>query len=75
MVAVPFDGTKSAPTIGKPTPLFRVPIARGTQLVPVIINRSRYAPSADGQRFLISVPVGEPRPTRVVTNWRDGLSQ
>jgi Tol biopolymer transport system component len=50
--------------VGTPEPLFQAQLASGS-------SRNRYAVSPDGQRFLMLVPAGEPRPTpiTVVVNW------
>jgi Tol biopolymer transport system component/predicted Ser/Thr protein kinase len=53
---------------GSPQPLFEV---RGTDFF------GRYAVTRDGQRFLITTPVGEagPTPTTVVINWMAGIKR
>jgi Tol biopolymer transport system component len=59
------------PEIGAPVPLFdlpRVPLAPEDEPA---LEEHQYAPSSDGQRFLVRVPVGEAQlpPATVVLNW------
>lgn len=59
------------PEIGVPAPLFelpRVPLAPEDEPA---LEEHQYAPSSDGQRFLVRVPVGEAQlpPATVVLNW------
>lgn len=49
-------------SFGTPRTLFETPV--------VAWLRNGVSVSPDGQRFLISVPVDEPRPTKVMLNWR-----
>jgi eukaryotic-like serine/threonine-protein kinase len=49
---------------GPPHVLFRTPVFEGL--------RNGMSVSPDGQRFLLSVAVDEPRPTQVFLNWRGG---
>jgi serine/threonine protein kinase len=56
--------------VGTPKPLFQAQLAPG-------ITRNQYAVSPDGQRFLMLVPAGEPKPTpiTIVVNWPALLAQ
>lgn len=60
------------PSFGVPRPLFqtRVPTR-------ITAQRIQYAPSSDGQRFLINTQSGdaEPTPITVVLNWRSGIAR
>ena len=53
---------KSGLTFGTPHTLFERPV--------VAWLRNSMAVSPDGQRFLISIEVPEPRPTQVILKWR-----
>lgn len=64
LMAVPVE-TRGGFKAGEPKPLFGAP-------TPAIITfyENVYAPSADGQRFLITTPVAQaPMPIIVVVNW------
>ena len=43
--------------------------------IPPGASRNRYSPSADGQRFLYTAPLGRESmtPTTVILNWFEGL--
>ena len=55
--------------LGAPKPLF------DTQMDPTIVTRNHYAVAADGQRFLLNLPVENTAasPITVVVNWKAGL--
>ena len=55
---------------GVPKPLFDVSLEVETR-------RSRYQVAANGQKFLVVMPLGfrPPMPITVVTNWMAGLKQ
>jgi hypothetical protein len=55
---------------GVPQALFPIPTRPGR-------SRNKYAPSADGQRFIIAAPLGRAAmsPTTVVLNWPAGLGK
>ena len=61
----------SAPELGSPVPLFKLP-----PLLPSAFAQAGYDASADGQRFLASVSVetAEASPMIVVTNWQADLA-
>jgi hypothetical protein len=70
LMAVPIR-VDDRPEIGAPAPLFdlpRVPLAPEDEPA---LEEHQYAPSSDGQRFLVRVPVGEAQlpPATVVLNW------
>jgi eukaryotic-like serine/threonine-protein kinase len=54
---------------GAPTRLFPIPPIQG------IVNRDEYAVSADGNRFLLSVPAGDASTAlvTVILNWQEGI--
>ncbi|MBM3754780.1 MAG: hypothetical protein FJW38_12475, partial [Acidobacteria bacterium] len=62
----------AGPSFGTPVALFqtRVPLAAD-------VYRTNYAPSRDGQRFLVNSRAGEPfpHPITVVLNWTTGLKR
>jgi Tol biopolymer transport system component len=64
LMSVGFQAVADRPEVGLPVELFE--LAGFTALY-----YDDYAPSADGQRFLVKRPVGEARPTRmhVITSW------
>ena len=64
LMSVGFQAVADRPEVGLPVELFE--LAGFTALY-----YDDYAPSADGQRFLVKRPVGEARRTRmhVITNW------
>jgi eukaryotic-like serine/threonine-protein kinase len=58
--------------IGKPTPLFEIPTGAGQRT----FVSSEYDVSADGKRFIISIPVqAVGAPITVVMNWLQALKQ
>jgi hypothetical protein len=65
LMAVDADTTGASFQAGIPKELFQ------TQLVPIWYWRNIYAPSADGQRFLMLTPGSEVKaaPITVVVNW------
>ena len=65
LMAVDVNTASSSFQAGIPKPLFQA------QLVPLWYWRNIYAPSPDGQRFLMLVPAGESKlsPITVVVNW------
>ncbi len=69
LYAVDIKATASGVEHGPPRLLFTAPFATE-------IRRNRYAPAADGQRFLINTQ-GErqDRPARIVWNWRASLGR
>ena len=75
LAAVPVNVVNAGATFdaGAPQPLFDVPQLQfgATEL----FSEWQYAASADGQRFLVRVPVGETRvpPATVVLNWASGI--
>jgi Tol biopolymer transport system component len=64
LMTVGFRAGDERPEVDLPTELFPITGFTGP-------NYDDYAPSADGQRFLVKRPVGEARPTRmhVITSW------
>jgi Tol biopolymer transport system component len=55
----------AGPSFGIPTPLFQTRVPAG-----VMINRTHYVPSRDGQRFLVNMALDGPAsPITVVVNW------
>jgi Tol biopolymer transport system component/DNA-binding winged helix-turn-helix (wHTH) protein len=68
LMAVDVDADGPAFKWGKPTLLFEVPLE-------VESRRSRYQVAANGQRFLVNVPLESAlsAPITVVTNWMAGL--
>lgn len=62
ITAVDVATSKSGLTFGTPHTLFESPV--------VAWLRNSMAVSPDGQRFLISIEVPEPRPTQVILKWR-----
>jgi eukaryotic-like serine/threonine-protein kinase len=71
LMAVDVNEGDSTITFGSPKPLFE------TRAVPAAPGSSLYAPSRDGQRFLLITPVEEssPSPLTVVVNWTAGLKR
>lgn len=55
---------------GVPKPLFEVRLQTGTR-------RTRYQVAANGQRFLVNVPLdtSSPSPITVVLNWASGMGR
>jgi hypothetical protein len=64
LMSVDFRAVADQPQVGLPVELFEIVSFSGP-------DYDDYAPSADGQRFLVKIPVNEARPRRmhVVTNW------
>jgi hypothetical protein len=64
LMSVTFRVVADRPEVGLPVELFEIGGFSGP-------DYDDYAPSADGQRFLVKVGVNEVRPVRmhVVTNW------
>jgi eukaryotic-like serine/threonine-protein kinase len=73
LAAVPVNVVDGGTTFdaGPPTILFNIPRLQ----FGVIFGEWQYAPSADGQRFLVRVPVSEASspPATVVLNWLSGV--
>jgi Tol biopolymer transport system component len=59
-----FAATVSGGEIGRPVQLFRAPGAL-----------TSWSVSADGQRMLLAIPAGEPRPMTVVLNWQSAIGR
>ena len=59
-------------SFGIPKPLFQTRVLAG-----VTPNRIHYAPSRDGQRFLLNTQIGDasPNPITVLSNWTAGLKK
>jgi hypothetical protein len=56
---------------GAPQPLFDIQL-----LYAPLIGRFAYQPTADGQRFLVTAPVGAVAPAiTVVLNWQAGVKK
>jgi hypothetical protein len=57
--------------VSTPQPLFPTHVDQGR------VIRNEYVASADGQRFLVLAPVGDPQASRLVAvfNWTAGLAQ
>jgi hypothetical protein len=73
IMAVPIAGTTSL-EVGTPVPLFNAGLLGG----PVLVTgfRPQYDVTADGQRFLLNVPVNEKASSPAITvvmNWAAGL--
>lgn len=70
-MAVDVNETDGTISFGSPKPLFeaRAPLASP--------GSSLYAPTRDGQRFLVIIPIEEssPSPLTVVLNWTAGLKR
>jgi hypothetical protein len=62
----------SGQAFGTPRPLFQTRVA-----AEVSANRMHYVPSADGQRFLLNIPVGDAtsNPITIIVNWTATLRQ
>ena len=73
-MAVSISGD-SAANVGTPHPLFEANFLNGPQVSAGF--RAQYEPSADGQRFLINVPIegSVTVPMTVVLNWREALKK
>lgn len=71
LMAVDVNTTGASFQAGIPKELFQ------TQLVPIWFWRNIYAPSADGQRFLMLTPGSEakPAPITVVVNWAAAMKR
>ena len=71
LVSVTVRLGSSAPQLGSPVPLFKLPA-----FFAAAPGAGGYDASADGQRFLafVSVETGEASPMIVVTNWRADLA-
>ena len=71
LVSVTVRLSGSAPELGSPVSLFKLP-----PLLPSAFGQTGYEVSADGQRFLASVPMeaAEASPMIVVTNWQADLA-
>jgi len=65
----------SAANVRTPHPLFEANFLNGPQVSAGF--RAQYEPSADGQRFLINVPIEGTVtvPMTVVLNWREALKK
>jgi hypothetical protein len=70
-MAVDVKGSRSGLEVGIPKLLFEARLAR------IFSGRNRYDVTADGQRFLMFVPVEETpgSPMTVVVNWTAELKQ
>ena len=70
LMAVEIRTTGSEIEAGIPKALYPVSIRQGN-------TRNKYAPAADGQRFLFDAPLGREAitPTTVVLNWYEGLGR
>jgi hypothetical protein len=73
MMAVPLS-TKPTLSVGTPQVLFRTNLG---YYRPNVTSRNRYDVTADGQRFLMNVPVdgSSSPPITVVVNWTTTLNQ
>jgi hypothetical protein len=74
IMAVPIAATTTSPAIGTPAPLFHARLLGG----PVLVTgfRPQYDVRADGERFLLNVPVDEEVSSPAITvvlNWAAGL--
>ena len=70
LMSVAFRSVADRPEVDLPKELFPIGGFSGP-------DYDDYAPTADGQRFLVKMPVDAVRPTRmhVVTNWQSLLDQ
>jgi Tol biopolymer transport system component len=62
----------AGPSFDVPKPLFQTRVAED-----ILAQRTHYVPTRDGQRFLVNIQSGDPKPNPItaVLNWTEGLKK